>query len=212
MRWKGGRERARERVSGCFGSVRFGSGVSTRRGNSDRGGGVGAAARRDRGARGDGVEGGEDRTTTEGRCDAAWNVAATKSARLDRIPSATAPREASTAAPRAPPRVPDASTPAGRMVAIADSTTSPAVVERHATGSARRPPEGTSICTQPRANPRPKISHPSLLRGGARAPVARRIRRFSQKCDLRWTTPWRERTSDPSLLDRSSRSYVLYTR
>ena len=121
------------------------------------------------------MEGGKNRTTTEGRCDAAWNVAATKSARLDRVRSATAPgraREASSAAPRAPPRVPDASTPAGRMVAIADSTASPAAVERHATGSARRPFEGTSICEEPSANPRPpNRAHPSLLRPC----VARRI-------------------------------------
>ena len=185
---------------------RFGSGVSTRRGHSERGGGFGTAARRDRGARGDGVEGGENRTTTEGRCDAAWNVAATKSARLDRVRSATAPgraREASSAAPRAPPRVPDASTPAGRMVAIADSTASPAAVERHATGSARRPFEGTSICEELSANPRPK-SRASV--------VASAVRRASNKCDLRWTTQGRERTCDASPLDRSARSFVLYTR
>ena len=205
--WEGTGAGTREWVF-RFGSVRFGSEHSARKFRPRRR--VGAAARRDRGARGDGVEGGGShhhggslRRRLERRGD--------EEREARQVPSATAPREASTAATRAPPASPTRRRPRD---AWSRSRTRPP--HQRSSSATPRGPRGALPRAPRYAHSRAPIrglkSHPSLLhRGGAR-PSSPRIRRFSQKCDLRWTTPGRERTSDPSPLDRSSRSYVLYTR
>ena len=191
---------------------RFGSGVSTRRGHSDRGGG----SERPRG----GIAALVETAWREERIAPPRRAAATPpgTSRRRRARGSTGfgarRHRDERAKPPARPHVLHPASPTRRRPrdAWSRSRTRPphqrssSATPRGPRGALSRAPRYATSCAPIRGLNR---AHPSLQRSLLRPSVARRI---SHKCDLRWTTRGRERTCDASPLDRSARSFVLYTR